>query len=127
MNRHLEHLAERVADAPDFLACALAQYARSEQLEDAALAARLGCTAETLTHLRICRMPRGHAPLFWQDVEKIAGRFSVDADQLAEIVRRGQSLMSLRKVNDGRIQEPGFLLAARDDEREEMPPHGAPS
>ncbi|HVS40187.1 MAG TPA: hypothetical protein VMS17_31805 [Gemmataceae bacterium] len=126
MNRRLEHLAGRVAGAPDFLASALAEYARSEQLADAALAARLGCTAETLTHLRLCRMPRGQAPLFWQDVAKIAGRFSVDADLVAEIARRGQSLMNLRKVEDGRIQEPGFLLAARDDGREEKPPEGAP-
>jgi hypothetical protein len=126
MNRYMTHLAGRVADAPDFLACALAEYARSERLDDAALSARLGCSAETLTHLRLCRMPRGQAPLFWQDVERIADRFSVDAQVLAEIARRGQSLRSL-KVEGGPKQAPGFLLAARDDSREQTPQEGAQS
>ncbi len=124
MSPYLAHLADRVADAPDFLACALAEYARSERLQDAALAARLGCGVDTLTHLRLCRMPRGQPPLFWQDIERIAGRFSVDVDGLAEVVRRGQSLLNLRKVEGGRQQEPGFLLAARDVPQECKPPAG---
>jgi hypothetical protein len=127
MNPFLAHLAERLADAPDFLACALAEYARSERLADAALAAWLGCSVDTLTHLRLCRMPRGQAPLFWQDVERIAARFAVEADVLAEIARRGQSLITLRNVEGGRQQEPGFLLAARDDSREHKPPQGEQS
>jgi hypothetical protein len=127
MNPHLAHLAERVAGAPDFLACALAEYARSERLADGALAARLACSVETLTHLRLCRMPRGQAPLFWQDVERIAERFSVNAEALAEVARRGQSLINLRNAEDEGKQEPGFLLAARDDSRERKPPEGAGS
>jgi hypothetical protein len=127
MNPYLARLADRVADAPDFLGCALAEYARSERLGDAALAERLGCPLEDLTRLRLCRMPRGQAPLFGQDVERIAARFSVDAGLLAEIVRRGQSLRSLRTAEGAREQEPGFLLAARDDSREREPPEGAPS
>jgi hypothetical protein len=125
MNPHLAHLAERVVDAPDFLACALAEYARSERLDDAALAERLGCSVVTLTQLRLCRMPRTEPPLFWQDVEKIAARFSVNAEALAEVVRRGQVLINLRNVEIGRTQEPGFLMAARDDSREPKPPEGA--
>ncbi len=127
MNPFLPHLAERLAGAADFLACALAEYARSERLEDAALAAKLDCSVETLMHLRLCRMPRGQAPLFWQDVERIAVRFSVNADVLAEITRRGQGLMNLRQIESGQRQEPGFLLAARDDARAGKPPEGAPS
>ena len=127
MNPYLAHLAERVAGAPDFLACALAEYARSEHLEDAGMAARLGCSVETITHLRLCRMPRGQTSLFWQDVERIAARFSVNAEMLAEVVRRGQSLINLRHVEIGRNQEPGFLFAARDDAREGKPPEGAGS
>jgi hypothetical protein len=127
MNPYLAHLAQRVATAPDFLACALAEFARSEGLEDTTLAARLGCPAETLTHLRLCRMPRGQAPLFWQDVEAIARRFAVDATVLAEIVRRGQSLARMRQAEGGPKQQPGFLWAARDDSRPHEPPEGADS
>src|SRR5262249_24804368 len=101
MNPYLLHLAQRVAEAPDFLASALAAYARSERLEDAGLAERLGCSVETLTHLRLCRMPRAQAPLFWQDVEQIAQRFAVTAEVLAEVVRRGQSLFHLRPASAG--------------------------
>jgi hypothetical protein len=127
MNPYLEHMARRVADAPDFLACALAEFARSEQMEDAALAVRLGCSMENLTHLRLCRMPRSETDLFWLDVEQIAGRFSVDAGVLAEVVRRGQSLFHLQSAAGDRQEKPNVLLAARDDDREPKPPHGAES
>jgi len=126
MNLYLTHLAQRVADAPDFLAYALAEYARSERLEDASLAARLGCPVETITHLRLCRMPRAQVPLFWQDVEKIAQRFSVSAEVVAEVARRGQSLFHLRAGGDQK-DEPNFLLAARDDSQERKPSEGAES
>ena len=111
MNLYLIHLAQRVADAPDFLAYALAEYARSEQLEDAGLSAQLGCPVETLTHLRLCRMPRAQAPLFWQDVEQIAQRFSVSAEVLAEVARRSQSLFHLREAAGAQKDERiGALL-----------------
>jgi hypothetical protein len=121
MNPYVTHLAERVADAPDFLSFALAEFARSERLDDPALAARLGCAVETLTHLRLCLMPRAQAPLFWQDVERISQRFSVSPEVLADVARRGQSLSQLRDAG-GQTKEPGFLLAARDDARDRKPP-----
>jgi hypothetical protein len=127
MNPYLNHLAQRVADAPDFLAYALAEYARGEKLADAGLAERLGCSVETLTHLRLCRMPRAKAPLFWQDVEQIAQRFSVNAELLAEIARRGQGLFHLRAASSGQKDERNFLLAARDASRKPDPPEGAES
>jgi hypothetical protein len=127
MNSHLKHLARRVADAPDFLACALAEYARSERLEDPDLAARLSCPVETLTSLRLCRMPRAQPPWFGQDVEQIALRFSVKAEVLAEIVRRGLSLFHLRAAGDSPKDESSYLLAARDDSQKQKPPEGAES
>jgi hypothetical protein len=125
MNPSLEHLARRVADAPDFLACALAEYVRSEKLDDAGLAARLACPVEALTHLRLCRMPRTEAPQFWQDVEQIARRFAVDPDALAEITRLGQSLWHLRHPAGGGSQGQRFLLAARDESTGSDPTGGA--
>jgi hypothetical protein len=127
MNPYLEHLAQRVADAPDFFACALAAYVRSEHMEDAGLAARLGCSEGTLTHLRLCRMPRAQAALFWQDIEEIARRFSLDAEVLAEVARRGHSLLRMRIPVGDRDLDKGFLLAARDDVRPNTPPKGGES
>ncbi len=125
MNPYLTHLAQRVADAPDFLAFALAEYARGERLDDAGLAGRLGCSVEMLTHLRLCRMPREQAPLFWQDVEQIAQRFGLEPEPLAEIARRGQILLHLRNPEPDRTQDAPFLLAARDDTRPKKSPEGA--
>src|SRR5258708_19847759 len=119
------HVAQRLAAAPDFLAYALAAYARGERLDDAGLAERLGCLVETLTHLRLCRMPRTQAPLFGQDVEQIAQRFAVNADLVAEIARRGQSLFHLRAPADGQKDELNILMAARDDSRHREPPQPA--
>ncbi len=122
MNPYLTHLAQRVDDAPDFLAFALAEYARGERLDDAGLAGRLGCPVETLTHLRLCRMPREQPPFFWKDVEQIAERFGLQPDDLAGIVRRGLSLFHLRHHPADQRQPSGFLMAARDDTRPEKPP-----
>src|SRR5438105_4478075 len=36
-------------------------------------------------------------PAFWQDVERIAVRFRIDPDTLAEVVRFGQALRELSK------------------------------
>jgi hypothetical protein len=124
MSEHLRHFAARVSDAPDFLACALAEYARSERLDDTRLAAHLSCSVDTLTHLRLCRMPREAAALFRQDVESIARRFSVDADILTEVTRRGQSLFHLRNPRAAGSQGAGVLLAARDDSRDRKLPPG---
>jgi hypothetical protein len=120
MSAALDHLAARVATDPAFLANALAEYARSKDLDDAALAAALGCPAAELTRLRLCGSPRPGQ--FLADVSAIAGRFGIDPTRLGEIVRLGQSLASLRTPQTAE-GVPGFLLAARDDDRG-PPPEG---
>jgi hypothetical protein len=119
MSAALDHLAARVATDPMFLANALAEYARSENLDDAGLIAALGCPASELTRLRLCGAPR--ADQFFTDVAAIAGRFGIDPNILGAVVRRGQSLARLRGTAPSEV-EPGFLLAARDDERAPPPP-----
>jgi hypothetical protein len=125
MSAALDHLAARVATDPHFLACALAEYARSESLDDAGLAAALGCPPEQLTRLRLCGAPRSEAGQFRADVAAIAARFGLDIDTLAGIVRRGQSLARLRAPQPAEAA-PGFLLAARDEEREPPEPGEEP-
>lgn len=116
MSRHLDQLAKRLEDDPLFLACALAAFARSEELDDAGLAARLGCPAAALTHLRLCKAPRAEAPRFGQDVRQIAERHGIDANVLAEAARRGLCLLEMR---GGRAAaDTGSLMAARDREDE---------
>jgi hypothetical protein len=121
MSAALDHLAARVATDPLFLASALAEYARSEGLDDDGLATALGCARADLTRLRLCGTPRSDPEQFRTDVAAIAERFAIDTNTLAAIVRRGQSLARLRAAQPGAVQ-PGFLLAARDDDREPPPP-----
>jgi hypothetical protein len=113
----LEALAARAEREPFFLASLLAAYARSEGLDDAGLAAALGCRTEDLVMVRLCRAPRTEPSEFWEDVECVAGRFGLDAERLAEAVKRGRVLERLRAAQ---TPEEGHLRAARD--REPEPP-----
>jgi hypothetical protein len=121
MSAALDHLAARVATDPLFLASALAEYARSEGLDDDGLATALGCARTNLTKLRLCGAPQPDPEKFRADVLAIAERFGIEPSTLTVIVRRGQSLTRLRAGQTGGV-DPGFLLAARDDNREPPPP-----
>jgi hypothetical protein len=107
----LEYLARRAAADPSFLAAALAAFARTERLNDQALAAALGCPPDDLNALRLCRMPAADPPAFRRDIDRIAAAFGLKADVLAEVLTRWRALGCLRDgAGDGR----GTLLAARD-------------
>ena len=116
MSDALESLARRVAGDPFFLAAPLARYAERHGLDDVALAASLGCAPALLTDLRLCRNPHPEAPRFWQDVERIATHFGLDAGRLAAAVRFGQGLLHLSQQGADAADAPGFLMAARDEE-----------
>lgn len=119
MSDALESLAARAESDPAFLAWLLAAYARGERLDPAGLAARLGCRAEDLTRIRLCRAPRIETDEFWEDITTIAERFGMDPDRLAEVVKRGRVLA---RWQAGQAKTGGSLMAARDrDEPEETP------
>ena len=134
MAEHLDELARRMHADPFFLASALTAYARSEGLDEAALAARLGCPAGTLTMLRLCRRPQAGAR-FGREIATIAGRFSVSAELLASIVRRADALEAMRDVDATGIPgagDRGTLIAARDrlpdgDARARSDPRATPA
>jgi hypothetical protein len=114
MNDPLNNLAARAEGDPFFLGHVLAAFARGERLDTAGLTAALGCRAEDLARVRLCRVPRLEPPGFWQDVTQIAERFGLDAERLAEIVKRGRVLDRWQAGRPG----DGFLLAARDQDEE---------
>jgi hypothetical protein len=117
MPNHLENMARRLEGDPFFLACPLMLYQKSEGHSEEALAARFQCSREALTSLRLCRAPAGEGESFHDDIERIAARFSVNADALAEAVRRGQSLFHMTSEKT----ESVTLLAARDGDRKPDP------
>ncbi len=114
----LDHLAGRVVNDPQFLACPLADYARSESLDDDGLATALGCAAAELARLRLSGVPRAEA--FRADVTALADRFGIAPVKLAEVVHRGQTLFQLRAAHTG-AGEAGFLLPAGDGDSK-LPP-----
>jgi hypothetical protein len=116
---HLERLAERVVNDPLFLAFALSLFAKSEQLDDKALAIKLGCTRENLAMIRLCRFPELDPMAFSRDIDLIAARFGADPSALGQAVRRGQVLAKFRAAD---VPERGTLLAAREDDRNENQP-----
>jgi hypothetical protein len=122
MSDGIAALARRVQDDPFFLASALADYARSEELDEGGLAAVLDCSIDTLNRLRLCRRPGLVVDAFQADAGRIAARFGVSTDTLAEIIRRSDVLVALRRAG---AAEVGLLAAARD--REEATDTGAPS
>jgi hypothetical protein len=111
MNNHLEALALRLRDDPFFLACPLAHYADSEAMDDTKLATALGCSLDDLVHVRLCRAP--DASRFTEDIERIASRFKLNPDVLAQVVRGGQVIFHLQQISSS---NQGTLLAARDDD-----------
>jgi hypothetical protein len=113
-------LADRLAADPRFLAHPLAEYARSEGLDEAALAARLGCRPDDLPLVRLCQSPR--ADEFRADVTAVATRYGIDPETLAQAVKRGQGLAETREAVR-RADGASFLMAARDDDR----PAGEPT
>ena len=112
MSERLDYLARRVGADRFFLASALAEYARGMELDDAALCDLLGCTAATLTSLRLCRRPGGEAAEFRDDVARLADRFGLDRTTLAQIVRWADAMAGLRAASAR--DDRGTLLAARN-------------
>ena len=117
----LEALAARAEGEEFFLASLLAAYARSERLDDAGLAVALGCPPAELARLRLCRAPRTEPREFWEDLSRIAERFGIEPQRLAEAVQRGRVV---RRFQGAPPVGGGFLMAARD--RDEPPPDNPP-
>ena len=113
MTKHLEFLAKQAEVRPTYLAHPLRQFAVSESLDDAALAAALKCSPENLTMIRLCRSPEPDR--FTADIVDVATRFNADAEVLAMAVHRGQVIERMRERQPE--QTGSMLLAARDDDR----------
>jgi hypothetical protein len=88
MSDPLDALAGRASRDPWFLGSALTAYQERHHLDDAALAAVLGCAPSALADLRLCRRPGAAAPgrTAEEDLAEIAGRFGIDPAALGRIV-----------------------------------------
>src|SRR5437588_2130302 len=66
----LSNIARQAASRPDLVASELSNYQLEDGLDDAGLAAQLGCSVDVLTRLRLCTLPRSDH--FWDDVSRVA-------------------------------------------------------
>lgn len=108
----LRWAAGRAARRDVFLASVLLPFAWAEQLDDEALAARLGCPVQDLPKLLLCRRPRTDPAGFWEDVQRIAAAHAISPDRLAEVVRLAESVLALQRGSARGAR--GWLAAARD-------------
>jgi hypothetical protein len=106
--RLLSRAAAQAEESPFFVASALASYRELTDLDDAALAAFLGCTLPALARLALCRRPKGESGAFGEDVRQIAAYAGCSADQLARVLRAASTAETMG------AGAPGSLLAARD-------------
>lgn len=118
MTDRIAALAHRVEDDELFLASALADYARTENLDDQGLAERLGCPVKTLASLRLCLRPDSDPAVFRREIDRIASRFEADAAVIAEAIRRSDALRVMRS-KAGSVEQGGLLMAARDRRKED--------
>jgi hypothetical protein len=113
----IDSFARRMRSDPYFLASALEDYAASEHLDGAGLAAVIGCSVPDLGSLGLCRRPRADREHFIDDVRRIAVRFDVSPVRLAEVVRRSDALTALREA-----ESEDVIAAARDRGATGAPP-----
>ncbi|MFP2924246.1 hypothetical protein ACLESO_03300 [Pyxidicoccus sp. 3LG] len=90
------------------------RYKELESHTTGELAIELGCSAETLQWLSICRRPEEAS--FAEHVRVIANRFALDPSRLSAVLRRVEVLDALAAHRDveGAAGEDSLLLAARD-------------
>src|SRR5215216_1154759 len=112
---------ERARREPGFLGAVLAEYQARLGLDDAALAAELGCAEAHLADLALCRPPR--AERFRADLEQIAGRLGLDPLPLARVLRLAGALGALADAAPG---GEGLRAARRVDETDEPAGEGPP-
>ena len=114
-----ERLAQRAEVQPFFMADALASFRALEGLDDAALAAWLGCPLEALPHIALCRRPDPASPRFRAEVEQIAAHTGAGALALVRLLRRVGAAGALRGAVAEQGAEYGLLAAARDHDNSE--------
>lgn len=117
----LVYAAQRAAQRSFFLASALHQYQDLHQLDEQGLARDLGCAAEDLPRLALCRRPVGTSATFLDDVEQLTRRFHLKDGRLLALIRQVEALEALQTHMARASQRESLLQAARDREEGQEP------
>lgn len=107
-DRLMARAAARAEEDTFFVASTLATFRTLQSMDNAGLAAYLGCTEVALSRLALCRRPAEEGPMFREEVERIAQHTGCNAGSLVNILRAASVAEKMRGAT------PGTLLAARD-------------
>jgi hypothetical protein len=108
----LARAGARASTRSEYLGWVFARYSDIEQKTEQELADLLGASANDLRRLRLCLRPRSKS--FAVDVQQIAGKFELDARNLAIVIRHVEALEGMQNDRSAREgSEIGVLMAAR--------------
>lgn len=102
----LEIAVRRAREDSWTLGAALEEYCRMVGVTQEQLSSDLGCSADSLAWMSLCRRPSPER--FADDVSKIAERFQVDALKLARIIKRVESVPVTVESAEERIVFPAL-------------------
>ena len=123
----IDALARAVQKAQNnsfFLANVLNEFQQQNKMDNRSLAELLGCEMQTLSQLALCRCPNLNQPTFVSDIDHLAKRFSVHANQLANMIRQVAALRELRNHLNDTGSKQRMLMAARDRDEDTLPDTG---
>jgi hypothetical protein len=113
-SKALIYAARKAVKSEFFLAGILDEYQQTHHLDNEALAKMLECDIYDLPRLALCRRPATNQISFVNDIDHLAQRFHLRANQLAAIIRQVDSLRILRQQLTTTQNTQGMLRAARD-------------
>jgi hypothetical protein len=108
----MQPLVKRSRNDRFFVGWALSEYENAHAMSDERLAAWLDCTPSNLQRLFLCRLPIDDEERFQENVARIAGYVSCNADRLVQLLREVAAVAALREKND--TDTVALLMAARD-------------
>jgi hypothetical protein len=112
----IQRAFDRASDLDFFVARDLILYRKLNGIDRNGLARLLGCTAEGLHKLGLCRRPDSTSPLFRTQVDVVARHAGVDAVRLASLLRETEVAKAMESLSGSQrsATASGSLMAARD-------------
>jgi hypothetical protein len=112
----IELAFDRASELDFFVARDLMLYRKLNGIDRNALSRLLGCTAEGLHKLGLCRRPDSTSPLFRSQVDAVARHAGVDAVRLGSLLRETEVARAMESLSDSQrsATASGSLMAARD-------------
>lgn len=112
----IQRAFDRASELDFFVARDLMLYRKLNGIDRDALSRLLGCTAEGLHKLGLCRRPDSTSPLFRTQVDVVARHAGADARRLASLLRETEVAKAMESLSDSQqsATASGSLMAARD-------------